>query len=114
MCGPAAEGRKCVYPESKSCAHRLRYTLNIRGNSAHAECTTFKIVHPALKSCTQGSGCTLNFKHCTYRIKIQVLDVIHQSDMQYSMCIKVDQVNLIFTTASQLKAYHMIKPFILS
>ena len=36
-----------------------RYTLNTRENGAHAGCTAFRVVHPALKSCTQGSGCTL-------------------------------------------------------
>ena len=41
----------------------IRYTPNIRGNDAHAGCTAFKSVHPALKSCAQGAGYTLNFKH---------------------------------------------------
>ena len=52
-----------MHPEFESCAHRLRYTLNIRENGAHAECTAFEIMHPALKFCTQGAGCTLHFEH---------------------------------------------------
>ena len=53
---PGAEGGKCLHPEFKSSAQKLRYTLNIWENGAHAGCTSFKIVHPALKSCTQGAG----------------------------------------------------------
>ena len=64
---PGAEVGKCVHPEFKSCAHRLRYTLNNRENGAHAGCTALKIMHPALKPCTQGAGCTLNFEHWQYR-----------------------------------------------
>ena len=55
-----AEGRKCVHLEFKSTAHKL----HIRKNGAHARCTALKTMHPALKSCTQGAGCTLNFEHC--------------------------------------------------
>ena len=42
---PGAEGGKCLHPEFKSSAHKLRYPLNIRENGAHAGCTTFKIMH---------------------------------------------------------------------
>ena len=54
-------GFKFVHPPGAE--DKLRYTLNIRGNGAHAGCTSFNIVHPALESCTQGAGCTLNFEH---------------------------------------------------
>ena len=52
-----AEGGKCVHPEFESSAHRLRYTPTILENGAHAGSTAFEIMHPALKSCTQGAGC---------------------------------------------------------
>ena len=55
---PGAYGGKCVHPEFKSSVHKLRHTRNIRENGARAGCTAFKIVHPALKSCTQSAGCT--------------------------------------------------------
>ena len=44
--------------------HIKYHTISNRENGAHAGCTAFKIVHIALKSCTQGAGCTLNFEHC--------------------------------------------------
>ena len=56
-----AEGEKCMHPEFESSVHKLRYALNIGGNGAHAGCTAFVIMHPASNSCTQGSGCALNF-----------------------------------------------------
>ena len=59
-----AEGKKCVHPEFKLSAHKVPYALNNRKNGAHAGGTPLAIVHSALKLCTQGAGCTLNFEHC--------------------------------------------------
>ena len=54
---------KCVNKEFKSCAHKLRYTLNIKGTGAHGECTALKIMEPVLKLCMQGAECTIIFEH---------------------------------------------------
>ena len=70
---PGAEVGYCVHPECESCAHRLRYTLNNRENGAYTGCTALKIMHPALNSCTQGAGCTLNFEHCCSSIHYDFL-----------------------------------------
>ena len=77
---PGVKGIKCVHPEFKSSAHKLlyhkAYTLNNRENGAYARCTAFKIVHPPLKSCMQGAGCTLSFEHCRTENIIFVIDML--------------------------------------
>ena len=54
---PGAYSGKCVHPEFKSSAHKLRYTRHIgkmvHTPGAYAGCIAFKIVHPALKSCME-------------------------------------------------------------
>ena len=55
---PCAEVGKCVHLKFKSCAHRLRYTLNIRENGAHAGCTAFETHAPGIK--VMNAGCSVH------------------------------------------------------
>ena len=59
-----ADAPKSMHSHLKYCAHKHEYVENIWKNGASAGFTAFEIMHSAAKTCTPGSGYTLNFDHC--------------------------------------------------
>ena len=53
-----------VYPGTSPCTLLICSNDKWLKKCAHSGCTSLKIVHPALKMCTPGAGCMLNFGHC--------------------------------------------------
>ena len=57
---------EAVHPGSSPCTLLVCSNDKWLKKCAQSECTSLKIVHPALKMCTPGAGCMLNFGHCKY------------------------------------------------
>ena len=53
-----------VHPGTSPCTLLIYSNDKWPNKCAHSGCTSLKIVQMALKMCTPGAGCMLNFGHC--------------------------------------------------
>ena len=59
-----AGSSKTMHPAINGCTLLYMYIFNVKKMNAFPGAWLQISMHPTVKSCTSGAGCTLNFGHC--------------------------------------------------